>query len=1145
MKLKHILAGVLTAAMVITSVPVAGLNASAAETTVISAPTLSMSTAPAKGGQASDSQIIVTHEQVDAGVKTGVSSEKTEYAVNGTNKFLMKFKMKLNSTTNLGTVDDGMLNVFSNYVGNGEGWQMNMNKTRLQIWCQGKKCDNQGQVTTTICWPQTDYVFGAVNNASSGNNLALTDFVGKWHDIVAGYNGKRFILYVDDKKGEVPAVRDYDFALMDGATQTISFGDNNLDAVITDVTMYVGDEVPDLDGANTVAAVNTLLAAKNATGKPLDGTGQFVVDPETVWTQNGSAVTNFISGDYAGTVKLHAKDGFIFSNASVPTSITIGESSQPVTTTVSEDGKTATVTVSYTVENDVASTALEIKGGTPCANSWYVTTGNSGDGGASWAFDKDENGLANTATHWHSNWGDPTDGNIDGHVSENRPIYIQAGFEGAKNVIMISYRPRQDQDNAVNVIGNYEVLAADSTELQPDEEEFVSVCKGTFDPIKDEQNIRLPHAVKATHIRIQATSSIPEANSFVTASHIDMYEKANVQESDVKNIVSLEGKAGVTDTNMGTVTVSPKKGLEGVDTQVTLTATPKDGYHLVRWEVAEGETAPKGLNVQVTLNSTDSKTYTAVFEEGAEPYYKESDYWDKEEAGKTISAQDGGDIWHYQIKNANGWRDIEPQYYYPASPDNENFGRWLQNGDGQNDSFHYGKISKEQLTTNFGTTGYEAVGYAWKAGAKGYYSATLESAVGDGNGVALHVSHVSKDALTANGEELYTGTMSQGSTIDNCRIAKAEVGDYIRIYGTEANTWVTGFKPMIVEKTARDYATQCIADAEELLGEAYSDKRKKAVSDAKDALQTAVDDENKSDADIEKKITALEETMANIEIPVIDGTSVELGGKIGVNFHTNATGGVQVKFTKSGDTSLVNDDQSTVDEDGRKVFTYEVAAKEMADVITAELLDGNGNVIDTVEQSVVQYAKTILDNSAKYPNEQALVKAMLNYGAAAQVQFKHNTDNPANNALGADEKNVEAIGSKLDACETQKMTAESYKGFSLVLESETALKLYFDGTGSPDITVQKADGSENVAVVSGTETKNNFAYVKVPNIAANHLSDVYKVTVNGENAGTVSALTYCYKVAKGNYGASLTNLVNALYAYNQAAVNYVPSSSQD
>lgn len=790
---------------------------------------------------------------------------------------------------------------------------------------------------------------------------------------------------------------------------------------------------------------------------------------------------------------------------------------------------------------------LTIKEDTICANSWYALT-HEKDGSAAWAFDKNDDGSAKTATHWHSNYGAATADNKNGAASATNPIYIQAGFDGAKYVKKISYRGRVDQ--ASNWITGFEILAANSTETNPADDEFVSVMKGALTaptaPATDERIIDLPYAIQATHIRIQATSA-SGSNGYVTASNIKMYETSDT--TNRREIVSLADKAVPNDETMGTVSMTPAKGISGVDTQVTLTANEKSGYHFVRWNVtgAEGETAPEGSSVQVTLNSTDSKVYTAVFEEGAELYYSESDYWDKEEASGNIATQDDNDVWHYQIRNSDGWADIQRDYYYAANTNGIDFGRWLlTNNTSGSTNFHWAKISKEQMTTTFGSTGYTAVGYAWKAGAKGYYSVALESPIpadstgGVDGGIDLFAAHVPSSELASDGESLYTGRIAANFTIENCRIAKADVGDYIRIYGEDKDAWVTNFKPMIVPRTAKEYATQYLADlaAQNINTEDYTTETAEAYTTAKTALEGAIaEGVTTIEDDITAKIEALEAAVAGLKEKVkFTGTTLTLDGKIGLTFYTNLTSLEGVTAP-----SFTVDDTKTVDavceiKNGYVACTYKLAAKEMTDEISASITV-NGETITSAATSAASNANALLNDTNSSETLKALVKSLLNYGAAAQVQFNYkNAENTLANASLTD-KTVPEIGTSLDAtCASMGVTAEGYKGLSLVLNSETALKLYASGETS---IILKKDGTQVAA--SGEEKNNTFSFAKVENIAANHLQDTYTVVINGdeETTYTVSPLLYCYNVAKGEgFDANLKNLVNALYDYNQKAIAY-------
>lgn len=317
------------------------------------------------------------------------------------------------------------------------------------------------------------------------------------------------------------------------------------------------------------------------------------------------------------------------------------------------------------------------------------------------------------------------------------------------------------------------------------------------------------------------------------------------------------------------------------------------------------------------------------------------------------------------------------------------------------------------------------------------------------------------------------------------------------------------------------------------------------TSDSWTAYETACTNASAAttDWDIMNKIDALKTAKDGLTktSPQFSGYSITLGGKIGVKFYTEVAEDDATKapvFT-SGSSELTS--VQTV-ENGKKVYTVELPAKKMADDITVDMMNVSANeCLDRVVCSVADYADTLLADDTQSDELKALVKAMLNYGAAAQVQFSYNTENPANASLNDTDKAVAEIGTELDAdCGRMGVTADGYKGLSLVLNSETALKLYATTDAS---IVLKKDGVQVAA--SGSEKNNGFSYVTLANIAANHLQDTYTVEIGGTEVGTVSPLLYCYNVTKGSFDASLKNLVNALYQYNKAAVAYNTSSSSN
>ena len=80
----------------------------------------------------------------------------------------------------------------------------------------------------------------------------------------------------------------------------------------------------------------------------------------------------------------------------------------------------------------------------------------------------------------------------------------------------------------------------------------------------------------------------------------------------------------------------------------------------------------------------------------------------------------------------------------------------------------------------------------------------------------------------------------------------------------------------------------------------------------------------------------------------------------------------------------------------------------MSDTIETRIVIDN-NTKEQYSYSVKECASELLSKSNEYPAETVkLVKALLNYGAAAQTFFKYNTDKPANSILSDADKAVDA-----------------------------------------------------------------------------------------------------------------------------------------
>ncbi len=199
------------------------------------------------------------------------------------------------------------------------------------------------------------------------------------------------------------------------------------------------------------------------------------------------------------------------------------------------------------------------------------------------------------------------------------------------------------------------------------------------------------------------------------------------------------------------------------------------------------------------------------------------------------------------------------------------------------------------------------------------------------------------------------------------------------------------------------------------------------------------------------------------------------------------------------------------------------------------------------ERTVVDYALGIING--EYDDEdKALIKAMLNYGAYAQIEFNYNTDKLANEFMDEAEKVLSEEITK-DTFDTTLVSENldglgSFAGSNLLLGSETTLQAYFKPADG--VTVNDLSFSVNgVALAHTTETMGETEYfvVKITNISADKLGNVFTVTVtNGETSGTFqcSVFRYCYNALNAaTPDEALVNTLKAMYVYNQATIAYL------
>ena len=283
--------------------------------------------------------------------------------------------------------------------------------------------------------------------------------------------------------------------------------------------------------------------------------------------------------------------------------------------------------------------------------------------------------------------------------------------------------------------------------------------------------------------------------------------------------------------------------------------------------------------------------------------------------------------------------------------------------------------------------------------------------------------------------------------------------------------------------------------------------------------------------------------------PRVTGHSLNLQGKIGVNFYYDLAGSsvenAVVKFHWGNHSQEFDMNNAALRNNAYETSCY-VAAKEMADQITAELyVDNQLCLTDTY--SVKDYAEYIINANISELNAldpshdsialKELCKAMLYYGAKSQVQFNHYVENLATNGVEALDGYTPVDPSGIVVEQYNRDFSDfgiEYYGSSMLLKSDTTYTLYFTLTDKNKFnnTVVKHSGTTLNFVNKG----NNVYYLDVNGILARDITENIVLTFNGKER-TFNTKSYITKALEMN-DPVLAETVTALYNYNQKAIEY-------
>ena len=281
----------------------------------------------------------------------------------------------------------------------------------------------------------------------------------------------------------------------------------------------------------------------------------------------------------------------------------------------------------------------------------------------------------------------------------------------------------------------------------------------------------------------------------------------------------------------------------------------------------------------------------------------------------------------------------------------------------------------------------------------------------------------------------------------------------------------------------------------------------------------------------------------------VSGWNVTLQDDLQVNFHLNistsieSTARVRIVVGEEGYTFRVSGLEKT--EDGLYIASVNIAAAQMTDFIFVTVINGS-DPAETASYTVSGYADTILADES-FSEYHALVKEMLNYGAAAQLYFDYEEENLANEGV-ADAGSAE-IPDSVDGELSVTGNAEgvTFYGASLIFRNKIAVRYYFQFKGD----INDCSFTVNDTTYA-PQLKDGLYYVEIADILPQDLDEEITLTVTDANG---DSLAVCYNpmnyIVRMNEKGSeaLQNLVKALYNYHLAAKSLVitedPPANED
>lgn len=287
------------------------------------------------------------------------------------------------------------------------------------------------------------------------------------------------------------------------------------------------------------------------------------------------------------------------------------------------------------------------------------------------------------------------------------------------------------------------------------------------------------------------------------------------------------------------------------------------------------------------------------------------------------------------------------------------------------------------------------------------------------------------------------------------------------------------------------------------------------------------------------------------------GRALELAGKIGANYFFKVTADTQdltLRLTipdagtpKIQTLSVADAQIQNVGGRDYYVFTPYVTSIEMNQDIIAQFFRGDTPVSAAYPYQVSDYARTVVDNADDFDAKLvSLCKALLNYGAYAQLQFDYHTDDLPNSVLAPAQRTVSAVTAENTAQYQHSVEGSTtglvFAGNQLALETGAVIKVLVKlGSGANIDDYTFTVNGKKMTPVRYSGDYYRVTYAPTP---SNWLKrDQALVVTHQEETMTVhiNALSYVYTALSADDSVAppaLKNVCRALVCYADAAEKF-------